>query len=71
MNTEPPDLLTLRARTAREIMVANPISISGNATMKEAIAFLTAKGFSAAPVIDDAGRPIGVVSRSDIVVHAR
>ncbi len=33
--------------------------------------FLVDKGFSAAPVIDHAGRPVGVLSRSDIVVHDR
>jgi CBS domain-containing protein len=32
---------------------------------------LTDRGFSAAPVIDEAGRPIGVVSRADILVHDR
>jgi CBS domain-containing protein len=32
---------------------------------------LTDRGFSAAPVIDDAGRPVGVVSRSDILIHDR
>ncbi len=35
------------------------------------LALLTDKGFSAAPVIDGAGRPIGVLSRADIIVHDR
>jgi CBS domain-containing protein len=29
------------------------------------------KGFSAAPVIDKAGRPVGVLSRTDILIHDR
>jgi CBS domain-containing protein len=29
------------------------------------------KGFSGAPVIDEAGRPVGVVSRADIITHDR
>jgi CBS domain-containing protein len=63
--------LSLDVRTAAELMVANPVSIRENATVREAIALLTDKGFSAAPVIDAAGRPIGVVSRADIVAHDR
>ncbi len=39
--------------------------------MSEAVLLLTDRGFSAAPVIDDAGRPVGVVSRTDLLVHDR
>lgn len=63
--------LTLWAETAADLMTPNPLSIAADAPVKEAIAFLTDKGFSAAPVIDAAGRPIGVLSRSDILVHDR
>jgi CBS domain-containing protein len=63
--------LTLCAETAAELMTPNPVSLDGEATVKEAAAFLTDRGFSAAPVIDGAGRPIGVLSQSDIVVHDR
>ena len=63
--------LTLAAATAADLMTPNPVSIGQNATVKEAVAFLTDRGFSAAPVIDEAGRPVGVVSRADIVVHHR
>lgn len=66
-----PARLVLAANTAGDLMAPNPLSISEKATVKEATAFLTEKGFSAAPVIDDAGRPVGVVSKTDIVVHAR
>jgi CBS domain-containing protein len=51
-------------------MRANPVSVRADATIEEAAAFLTNKGFSAAPVIDQAGRPIGVVSRTDLLIHA-
>jgi CBS-domain-containing membrane protein len=63
--------LTLCAETAADLMTPNPVSIGADAPVKEAVAFLTDKGFSAAPVIDDAGRPIGVLSRADILVHDR
>lgn len=59
--------LTLNARTAAEMMTPNPVSIGKYATVTEAAAFLTSRGISAAPVIDEAGRPVGVVSRSDIL----
>src|SRR5690606_26266365 len=52
------DPLTLSARTAADLMTPSPVSISQHATVKEAAAFLTTRGFSAAPVIDDAGRPV-------------
>lgn len=63
--------LRLCAETAAELMKPNPVSIREDAFVREAIVLLTTKGFSAAPVIDRAGRPVGVVSRSDILVHDR
>jgi CBS domain-containing protein len=35
----------------------------------EAAAFLSARGFSAAPVVDGTGHPVGVVSRTDLLAH--
>jgi CBS domain-containing protein len=63
--------LSLQAETAADLMHTKPVSIRDDATIQEAIAMLTDKGFSAAPVIDGAGRPVGVVSRSDILTHDR
>src|SRR5262245_16741872 len=60
--------LMLWAATAADLMTPNPLSISENATLREVVTFLTEKGFSAAPVIDEAGRPVGVVSQADIVI---
>jgi CBS domain-containing protein len=63
--------LVLAAETAAQLMTPNPISLRDVATVREAVALLTDKGFSAAPVIDEAGRAIGVLSRADILVHDR
>ena len=63
--------LTLCAETAADLMTACPLSVRDTATLREAVAMLSAKGFSAAPVIDAAGRPVGVFSRSDVLVHDR
>ncbi len=61
----------LQAATAADLMTANPVSLDIDSLVKEAVAFLTDKGFSAAPVIDEAGRPVGVLSQSDIVAYDR
>jgi CBS domain-containing protein len=63
--------LALGAETAADLMTPNPVSVSADATVREAVGFLADKGFSAAPVIDEAGRPVGVLSQSDVVVHDR
>ena len=63
--------LTLDAARADELMTPNPMSLRGEATVPEAIAWLTEKGFSAAPVIDESSQPLGVVSRGDILIHER
>ena len=63
--------LALWAESAADLMMSNPMSIRADATVREAVEALTDHGFSAAPVIDEAGRPLGVVSRADILVHDR
>jgi CBS domain-containing protein len=63
--------LVLRAVTAAGLMSPNPVSISAEATVPEAIALLTERGMSAAPVIEESGRAIGVVSKADILIHER
>jgi CBS domain-containing protein len=60
-----------RPATAADLMTPNPVCIPASATVEEVIAFLADTGYSAAPVIDSADRPIGVVSRTDVVVYER
>jgi CBS domain-containing protein len=64
-------MITQAQTTAQDLMTTNPVSIRGGATVPEVLAFLTDTGFSAAPVIDNMGRPVGVVSRTDVVVYER
>jgi CBS domain-containing protein len=52
-------------------MSANPVSIRDDATVREAVDLLTERGYGAAPVIDAAGRPVGVLSQSDLLIHDR
>jgi CBS-domain-containing membrane protein len=69
MTLETAPRLALQAKTATELMTANLVSVRENASLREALALLIDKGFSAAPVIDEAGRPVGVLSRSDLLIH--
>jgi CBS domain-containing protein len=70
-NVAAPSRLILWAETAADLMMPNPMSIRADATVHEAVAALTEHGYGSAPVIDEAGRPLGVVSRGDILVHDR
>lgn len=63
--------LRLNADTAADLMTANPVSLNQNATLKEALDLFTNNNFTVAPVIDNAGRAVGVLSSSDILVHDR
>ena len=69
--TIPAGVMTLRARTASDLMSPNPLSLRDDLTLKEAIAFLVDRDVSGAPVIDEAGRPVGVLTQSDVLVHDR
>lgn len=64
-----PVVLALRAETAAELMTDNPHSIRHDATISEAAAFLVNHEISAAPVVDDAGHAVGVISHTDVVRH--
>jgi CBS domain-containing protein len=61
--------LTLNAPTAAALMHNNPISIRATETIAEALELFITKGISAVPVIDETGKPVGVLSRSDILVQ--
>jgi CBS domain-containing protein len=71
LNSPPLPRLILAADTAEELMVSNPISIEASLTVPEAVELMTLRGLSAAPVIDEAGRPVGVLTQSDLLIHRR
>jgi CBS domain-containing protein len=56
---------------AEDLMSPNPLSIRAGATIPEALDLLADRGYGAAPVIDEAGRPVGVLSRTDVLIHER
>jgi CBS-domain-containing membrane protein len=61
--------LVLAAETAADLMTSNPVSVRETATIPEATRLLTSKGISGVPVIDEAGRPVGVLSQTDLLIH--
>jgi CBS domain-containing protein len=63
--------LVLAADIAADMMAPNPISIRDGALLEEAIAVLADKHLDVVPVIDKAGRPVGVISQGDILIHER
>jgi CBS domain-containing protein len=76
MNSAPPlaatpARLVLAEKKASELMTPSPVSIGERASVREAVELLTRREISGAPVIDDAGRPVGVISRGDILIHDR
>jgi CBS domain-containing protein len=62
---------TPNSLTAVDIMTRNPVSIRSGTSVKLLAAFLLDNGFSAVPVINEAGRAIGVVSLADIARYER
>lgn len=54
-----------------DLMTRDPFSIRADATIREAIGLLSTRNINAAPVINEAGRPIGVLSLSDLASGIR
>ncbi len=75
MKTAQTPTLTLRCEledaVARDLMTPNPVFIRGDATFEDAIRFLADKGISGLVVIGEAGRPMGVLSATDLLIHQR
>lgn len=51
----------------REAMTAPAVTVGPEATLKEAAQLLAGHRISALPVVDGAGRPVGIVSEADLV----
>lgn len=54
--------------TVRDVMTTRVVAVRKDASFKEMAAMLRSSRISAFPVIDDAGRVIGVVSEADLLV---
>jgi CBS domain-containing protein len=54
-------------KTIAEVMTPNPISINPQKPLQEAIKILVENRISGLPVVDEAGKLIGVISESDLM----
>lgn len=63
--------LVLDASTAADLMNPKPISVEADESIRHATAFLVDNGYTAAPVIDEAGKLMGVLSQTDLLIHQR
>jgi CBS domain-containing membrane protein len=60
----------LRALTAAELMSRDVVLVPRQMSLREAARLLSRAGISGAPVVDEAGRCIGVLSATDFVRRA-
>jgi CBS domain-containing protein len=61
--------MVLEAATAADLMSPNPKSIKKDSLLSDAMTAMATKGFNAAPIIDETGRPVGVLSSADVLIH--
>ena len=52
--------------TAKDFMTADPISVNGDADLADATRLMTKHGVSGLPVIDNTGKLVGIVTKSDL-----
>lgn len=57
----------LRSLQVADVMNRNPVQVSANQTMTEAAEMLTQHGVTSAPVMDEQGRCVGIVSAADFL----
>lgn len=58
-------------QTARDIMTPNPITISSEASIAEAVKILLERRFNGLPVVDKDGVLIGLICQSDLVAQQK
>jgi CBS domain-containing protein len=66
--TPTPRRTRLESLRVRDLMTPNPVSIRHGISVRDAALFLGGRGIGAAPVVNDAGRAVGVLSRSDVLL---
>jgi CBS domain-containing membrane protein len=59
--------VAIRGQHARDIMTAPAVTVSEKATLAEMTDLFARKGINRVPVIDEAGKLCGIVSRADII----
>lgn len=54
-------------KTVADIMTRDPIAVTPNTTLKEAVQILADRRISGLPVIDDSGKLVGILSDTDLM----
>ena len=63
--------MTETRRVTADLMSIDPIVVRPDTTIEEAERLLQEFAISGLPVVDDAGRPIGVISQTDLLATVR
>ena len=58
------------SKTVADIMTSNPITVSPQTSLQEAIQILADKKISGLPVVDDRGQLVGIISETDLTWQA-
>jgi CBS-domain-containing membrane protein len=61
----------LKSLTVRDVMARDVVSVSANQSLAEAAAVLRGRKVAWAPVVDEAGRCVGVLSATDLLERQR
>ncbi|MDJ0568086.1 MAG: CBS domain-containing protein [Pleurocapsa sp. MO_192.B19] len=64
------DLKLMMSKTVAEIMTVDPITVSPQTSLQEAIQILADNKISGLPVVDDRGQLVGVISETDLTWQA-
>lgn len=54
-------------KTIADVMTSNPITVKPQTSLQDAIKVMVEKKISGLPVVDDAGKLVGVISESDLM----
>ena len=55
----------------KEIMTENPITVTGSMEIIKAAKILLDRRINGVPVVDDAGKLVGILCQSDIIVQQK
>jgi len=61
--------MNLEKSTARDIMTTEVVSVHSGTSLRELERVFLEKGISGAPVVDEEGRLVGVISQTDLVYY--
>lgn len=67
LRSKPCLALPMKKQSAKDVMSTPAVTVRPETLMVEVAALLSHKGINRVPVVDEAGRPVGIVTRDDLV----